>query len=78
MFFGRNPFTDGGGCMAKSDMTYRKAFIGALFLTRWNLANSQLVVKDEATVDVLCGICIFASDGNKHIRRGLLRCSFNY
>ena len=37
-----------------------------------------LVVKDEATVDVLCGICRFASDGNWHIRRGLLRCSFNY
>ena len=31
-----------------------------MFLAVQNLANSLIEVKDEATVDVLCGICNFA------------------
>ena len=38
----------------------RKGAACALFLTIRNLASSLIDVKNEATVDVLCGICIFA------------------
>ena len=64
-------------CKEKTIGHKEKAFIGALFLAARNLANS-IEVKDEATIDAQCGICISANTGKKHIRRGLLRCSFNF
>ena len=68
---------DGSGCMARDD-GHKKGVYWRFVLDSSESSKFTLVVKDEATVDVLCGICRFASNGNRHIRRGLLRCSFNY
>ena len=59
-------------------MTQGKAFIDALFLTYQESSKFILVVKNEATVDAQCGICIFAGKAISIFQRGLLRCSFNY
>ena len=38
----------------------KRRLLDASHLALRNLANSKIKAKDEATVDVLCGICIFA------------------